>query len=65
MIKVKIDGVVETVVLKGSRGGWYTYNIVRDGKPVSEVSVTVPLNQPFIAFRTSGHRFERVPCTTS
>ena len=60
MYKVKIDGVVETVQpCAGSRGGWYTYNIIRNGKPVSEISVPVKLSEPFIAFRTSGHKFER------
>jgi hypothetical protein len=60
MYKVKIDGVVETVQPTSSHGGWYTYNIIRDGKPVSEISVPVKLSEPFISFRTSGHKFERV-----
>ena len=60
MYKVKIDGTIETVNPLSTRGGWYTYHIIRDGKPVSEISVPVKLSEPFIAFRTSGHRFERV-----
>lgn len=61
MTRVRIDDVVETVALKeGKRGGWYTYNIIRDGQPVSEISVSVKLDQPFVAFRTGGHKFERV-----
>lgn len=59
MCKVKIDGVVETVQPLSTRGGWYTYHIIREGKPVSEISVPVRLDAPFIAFRTSGHFFER------
>jgi hypothetical protein len=59
MYEVKIDGVLETVQPCSNRGGWYTYNIIRDGKPVSEISVPVELSKPFIAFRTSGHKFER------
>lgn len=65
MFKVKIDGVVETVEPKGFRQGWYTYHIIRNSKPASEISVPVSLSEPFTPFRTSGHRFERVPCTTS
>lgn len=61
MFKVKIDGVVEDLVLRtNDRGGWYAYNIIRNGQPVSEISVPVQLDQPFITFRTSGHKFERV-----
>ena len=60
MIKVRIDDVVETVEPHSTRGGWYTYNIIRNGKPVSEISVPVQLDQPFVAFRTSGHKFERI-----
>lgn len=65
MCQVKIDGVVETVRLLSTRGGWYTYNVIRDGRPVSEISVPVNLSEPFTPFRTSGHRFERVACPTS
>lgn len=60
MYQVKIDGVVETVQPLSTRGGWWTYNIIRDGKPVSEISVPVRLSEPFISFRTGGHKFERV-----
>lgn len=61
MFKVKIDGVVKELVLRtADRGGWYAYNIIQNGQPVSEISVPVKLDQPFMAFKTGGHKFERI-----
>ena len=60
MFQVKIDDKVETVNLRGTRGGWLAYNVIKNGQPVSEISVPYPLDKPFTPFRTSGHRFEYI-----
>jgi hypothetical protein len=60
MLKVKIDGVVEDVEFNRENNGWTYYNVIRNGSPISEISVPCKLDNPFVTFRTGGHRFERV-----